>query len=378
MQRYIFFSSTKGIRILFLLLIRSLIIVLNSMHISQLLINWYQDHQRDLPWRQTTDPYKIWLSEIILQQTRVDQGIAYYYQFLKKFPKIEDLAKAEEQTVLRLWQGLGYYSRARNLHKTAQAIVKDYQGAFPVDYDLLIKLKGIGDYTAAAIASHAFGLPYAVVDGNVYRFLARYFLIEEPIDTGKGQKHFKKLANDILDKQNPGLNNQAIMEFGALQCKPKNPNCSICPFVETCQAFAKNKIAVLPVKKGKIKVRNRYFNYFIIQDSSRKIILKQRTEKDVWHNLYDFPMLEKELSETDLISGEFIKSFFNSENVNIQNISPIQIHLLSHQKLYLRFIELNFSPSAKIEKELQAYSREEIENLPLSRPIEQFLNRFLS
>lgn len=348
------------------------------MHISQLLINWYQDHQRDLPWRQTTNPYNIWLSEIILQQTRVDQGMAYYFRFLEKFPTVELLAKAEEQVVLRLWQGLGYYSRARNLHKTAQAIVSDYQGKFPADYDLLIKLKGIGDYTAAAIASHAFGLPHAVVDGNVYRFLSRYFSIEEPIDTGKGQKQFKKIAEDILNKQNPGLHNQAIMEFGALQCKPKNPNCDICPFVETCQAFAKKKIAILPVKKGKIKVRNRYFNYFIIQDSSHKIIMKQRTTKDVWHNLYDFPMLERELSETDLINGEFIKGVFNSENFNIQNISPIQIHLLSHQKLHLRFIELKFSPATKIEKELRAYAREEIENLPLPRPVEQFLNRFLS
>ena len=348
------------------------------MHISQVLINWYQEHQRDLPWRQTTDPYKIWLSEIILQQTRVDQGMAYYFRFLEKFPAVENLAKAEEQTVLRLWQGLGYYSRARNLHKTAQIIVSDYDGVFPDNYDLLIKLKGIGDYTASAIASHAFGLPHAVIDGNVYRFLARYFLIEEPIDTGKGQKHFKKLAQNLLNKQNPGLHNQAIMEFGALQCKPKNPNCSDCPFIETCQAFAKKKTSVLPVKKGKTKVRNRYFNYFIIQDSLGKIILKQRTTKDVWHKLYDFPMLEKELSETDLISGEFMKSFFNSKNFNIQNISPVQIHLLSHQRLHLRFIELEFSPSTEIEKEFQVYSREEIENLPLPRPIEQFLNRFLS
>lgn len=348
------------------------------MHISQVLINWYQDHQRDLPWRQTTDPYKIWLSEIILQQTRVDQGMSYYFRFLERFPTIKCLAKAEEQTVLRLWQGLGYYSRARNLHKTAQIIVSDYDGRFPADYNLLLKLKGVGDYTAAAIASHAFGLPHAVVDGNVYRFLARYFSIDEPIDTGKGQKQFKKIAKDILNKQNPGLHNQAIMEFGALQCKPKNPNCNLCPFVGTCQAFAEKKIDKLPIKKGKTKVRNRYFNYFIIQDSSQKIIMKQRIAKDVWQNLYDFPMLEEELSETDLINGEFIKTKFVSEKYNIQSISPIQIHLLSHQKLHLRFIKLEFSPEAKIEKGLEAYTRQEIENLPLPRPIEQFLNRFLS
>ena len=349
------------------------------MHLSQLLINWYQDHQRKLPWRNTNDPYKIWLSEIILQQTRVDQGMAYYFRFLDKFPKVEDLAKADEQLVLRLWQGLGYYSRARNLHKTAQIIVRDFQGKFPANYKLLLDLKGVGDYTASAIASHAFGLPHAVVDGNVYRFLSRYYLIEEPIDTGKGQKYFKKVAQEILDKQNPGLHNQAVMEFGALQCKPKNPDCSNCPFIDTCLAFAKKKIDSLPFKKIKTKVRNRFFNYFIIQDALGKIMLKQRTEKDVWQNLYDFPLLETEaeLSESDIIKTKAIQNFFNFSDFTIQNISPVQIHLLSHQKLHLRFVELKFSSFLKGKNIDKRYTQKEIEHLPLPKPIEQFLSRFI-
>lgn len=349
------------------------------MLISQILINWYHIHQRDLPWRHSTDPYKIWLSEIILQQTRVDQGMAYYYRFLDKFPTVEELAKADEQEVLRLWQGLGYYSRARNLHITAQIIYSDYKGLFPADFNLLIKLKGVGDYTAAAIASHAFGLAHAVVDGNVYRFLARYFLIEEPIDTNKGQKHFKKLANELLNKQNPGLYNQAIMEFGALQCKPKNPDCTVCPLRETCQAFAKKKVDNLPFKKGKTKVRNRYFNYFILQDFEGKIMLKQRIEKDVWQNLYDFPLIEsaKPLDQKDLLKAMANEDFFDKHNDTIEEISPCQIHLLSHQKLHLRFIRLK--NSELIEKEnLKKYSSSQIDQLPLPRPIEHFLNAFLS
>lgn len=349
------------------------------MHISQVLISWYQEHQRDLPWRHTTNPYKIWLSEIILQQTRIDQGMSYYYRFLEKFPRVQDLAKAEEQVVLRLWQGLGYYSRARNLHNTAQTIVNDFQSKFPANYEMLLKLKGIGDYTAAAIASHAFNLPHAVVDGNVYRFLARYFLIEEHIDTGKGQKYFKKIAKDLLDKQNSGQHNQAIIEFGALQCKPKNPDCSVCPFVETCQAFAKKKINSLPIKKGKTKVRNRYFNYFVVRDSAERIVLKKRTGKDVWHNLYDFPLVEtaKALNEVDLLKTKAIENLFGEHNFIIEKIYPWQIHLLSHQKLHLRFIILKLS-GFESKQNLIKYTSAQIDQLPLPRPIDQFLSLFLS
>lgn len=348
------------------------------MLISLQLINWYQEHHRILPWRETKDAYRIWLSEIILQQTRVDQGIAYYYRFIEKFPSVENLAKADEQTVLRLWQGLGYYSRARNLHKTAQVIVSNYGGFFPADFDLLLGLKGIGEYTASAIASHAFGIPKAVVDGNVYRFLARYFSIFEPINTSKGQKYFKNLAQELLDKQNPSIHNQAIMEFGALQCKPKNPDCANCPLKNSCQAFATNNIDSLPVKKGKTKVRNRYFNYFIFQDNFGKIILKKRTEKDVWHNLYDFPQIEteNELTAKELVSSNRIELKFATKTFTIIRILPTKIHLLSHQKLHIRFIEINI-PYYTLQPNCFAYSPNEISKLPLPRPIEQFLHQFI-
>ena len=347
------------------------------MLISQKLINWYQVHKRDLPWRHTNDPYNILLSEMILQQTRVDQGISYYYKFIERFPNIEDLAKADEQEVLRLWQGLGYYSRARNLLHTAQFIVSEYNGEFPKEYKKLLALKGVGDYTAAAIASHAFDLHYAVVDGNVYRFLARYFAIEEAIDTSKGKKLFKNIANDLLDKQRPGLHNQAIMEFGALHCKPQNPKCTNCPFMENCQAFADKKIDLLPIKKGKTKIRNRYFNYFIVQNTKKEISMKKRTEKDVWFNLYDFPLIETltHLSELELFETNAAEMIFNSVNYTIKNIFPIQVHLLSHQKLHLRFIEIDLV-SENLTEKFRNYSFEEIEKLPLPRPIDQFLSGF--
>lgn len=349
------------------------------MSISSELILWYQVHHRNLPWRYTTDPYKIWLSEIILQQTRVDQGMAYYYRFLEKFPQITNLANADEQEVLRIWQGLGYYSRARFLHKTAQIIVNEYQGSFPASFDLLLKLKGVGEYTAAAIASHAFGLPHSVVDGNVYRFLARFFAVEEAIDTGKGQKYFKKLANEILDKKSPSIHNQAIMEFGALQCKPKNPDCTICPFKESCKALAGNKVDLLPLKNGKTKVRNRYFNYFVFQDENKKTVMKKRIENDVWHNLYDFPMVETEnkLLDETLIATAFSDELIPSDRVSIKKIFPTKIHLLSHQKLHIRFIEIDI-PLINLKPAFMAYSNVEIENLPLAKPIEKFLNHFLS
>lgn len=347
------------------------------MVISQLLINWYKTHQRNLPWRSTSDPYKIWLSEIIMQQTRIDQGLAYYQRFIVRFPCVKSLAEADEQEVLRLWQGLGYYSRARNLHKSAQYIVNESNGVFPSDYASLIKLKGIGDYTASAIASFAFGLPHAVVDGNVYRFLSRYFSIEDPIDSLKGQKHFKILANQILDKQNPGLHNQAIMEFGSLQCKPQNPDCNQCPLNNSCLSFANNTIGFLPYKQGKTKVTKRYINYFILQDDTGKILMKQRTAKDVWHNLYDFPLYETDhpKSDMDFMNSLTQENIFGLNDFVIKKISPIQIHLLSHQKLHLRFIQLGIQKFG-IQHPFTAYTKTDIEKLPLPRPIEQYLDLF--
>ncbi len=224
---------------------------------SKKIIAWYQQNKRELPWRNTKDPYLIWLSEIILQQTRVEQGMAYYLKFAKEFPSVKELAKAENEKVMKLWQGLGYYSRARNLHTTAKTITDNYKGKFPEQHEDILLLKGVGEYTAAAIVSFAFNKPHAVVDGNVYRLLSRVFGIETPIDTTLGKKEFNALANELLDKKNPALHNQAIMEFGAIQCKPVSPDCSVCPLNTMCFAYSKKSVSKLPVKAKKTKVRNR-------------------------------------------------------------------------------------------------------------------------
>jgi A/G-specific adenine glycosylase len=235
------------------------------MNFSNKLVSWYQVNKRDLPWRNTANAYYIWLSEIILQQTRVAQGMPYYLSFVKAYPKIEDLANAPEDEVLKMWQGLGYYSRARNLHFTAKDIAANYGGKFPNDYQKILKLKGVGTYTAAAITSFAFDLPYAVVDGNVVRALSRIFGINTPFDTTIGKKQFKELTQELLIKENPSVYNQAIMEFGAMQCKPKSPDCSVCPMRDFCEAYNNNTIAELPVKSKKIKVKNRFLHFLMIE-----------------------------------------------------------------------------------------------------------------
>ena len=229
---------------------------------SKTLINWYSVNKRELPWRQTIDPYYIWLSEIILQQTQVAQGLPYYVKFTEEFPSVFHLAKAQEGHVLKLWQGLGYYSRARNLHTTAKYIAAELKGEFPNNYKDLLKLKGIGDYTASAIASICFNKPEAVVDGNVYRVLSRYFGIDTPINSPKGAKEFKQLAQELIDKKDPATFNQAIMEFGATQCKPQSPDCTLCPFTSSCIAFNENRIIELPVKIKSGKAKKKYFNFF--------------------------------------------------------------------------------------------------------------------
>jgi len=346
------------------------------MFLSDQLIFWYQIHQRNLPWRHTNDPYFIWLSEIILQQTRVEQGRGYYDAFVQKYPSISALANAKEEDVLRLWQGLGYYSRARNLLHAAKTIESKFGGVFPKEYKQILDLKGIGPYTAAAIASFAYNLPHAVVDGNVYRFLARYFGIETPINTTKGQKEFQLLAQKILNPEKAAIHNQAIMEFGALQCKPQNPNCIDCPLKESCLAFAQKKVAILPKKQGKIKVSNRYFNYFVVSNTNNEFLLKKRTEKDVWFQLYDFPLLETDraLSEIELTENQIISKFFQTNDFIVHKMYPEKIHLLSHQRLHLRFIHLiinNYTPK----NEFRFFSTKEIQSLPLPRPIEQFFKQ---
>ncbi|WP_299105873.1 A/G-specific adenine glycosylase [uncultured Winogradskyella sp.] len=304
------------------------------------LINWYSINKRELPWRKTKNPYNIWLSEIILQQTQVKQGQPYYEAFVSKYPTIFDLASASETEVLKLWQGLGYYSRARNLHTTAKHIVNELNGVFPNNYKDLLKLKGVGDYTASAISSIAFNEVAAVVDGNVYRVLSRYFGIDTPINSTLGIKEFKKLASTLIDTEQPDIYNQAIMEFGALQCKPKNPDCDSCPLRASCVALQKKTVDVLPVKLKKTKVTTKYFNFLVCIDSNNKILFEKRTHKGIWQNLYQFPLIE---SEKSLTSDEFqllniedtlLKTSF--KDYALYNETDI-VHKLSHQHLYTKF-----------------------------------------
>ncbi|HAE30768.1 MAG TPA: A/G-specific adenine glycosylase [Flavobacteriales bacterium] len=308
------------------------------MEFSDKLIDWYQGNKRDLPWRHTNDPYKVWLSEVILQQTRVAQGLSYYLKFERVFPTVFDLAAAPEELILKTWQGLGYYSRARNMHSTAKQIVDDFDGKFPNSYDELILLKGIGDYTASAIASFCFGKKHAVVDGNVFRVLSRVFGIDTPIDSTLGKKNFKTLAEELICSDRPAIFNQAMMEFGALQCTPKSPDCTSCPLNNTCVAYSLNQVNDLPKKSKKVKKRNRYFEYLVILTSDNTII-QQRKEKDIWAKLFEFPLIEySEAPDPELVLadiGQFLKMDFSV----VQKSMPIK-HLLSHQNLFVRFWQL--------------------------------------
>lgn len=306
------------------------------------LIDWYEENKRKLPWRLTNNPYFIWLSEIILQQTRVDQGLPYYKRFIENYPRIENLANASQDEVFKLWQGLGYYNRARNLHETAKLVTDRYKGAFPASYQDVIALKGIGEYTAAAIMSFAYNEPYAAVDGNVYRVLSRIFGIEEYIDTSVGKKVFQELATELLDKEHAGLFNQAMMDFGSLQCVPKSPDCGRCPFADSCVAYNKKLVEVLPRKKGKVAVRKRYFNYIDVRVGER-LFLRKRTEKDIWQNLYELPLIEtnSELSFDELLKTDEYKRMF-SEVKKVKVLKNKQFkHVLSHQIIYATFYQVS-------------------------------------
>lgn len=309
--------------------------------LSQQLTNWYTNNKRNLPWRNTQNPYFIWLSEIILQQTRVAQGLNYFLKFQKNYPTVSDLANAKEDDVLKDWQGLGYYSRARNLHAAAKYIHEELNAEFPNTFVDIKKLKGVGDYTAAAIASFAFKLPHAVVDGNVYRVLARYYGIRTAIDSSKGKKEFQTIADQILNKEQPDLHNQAIMEFGALQCTPKNPNCEVCTLQSNCIAFQENSIDSLPFKEGKIKQRKRYFHYLIIQEEDF-IYINKRQGKGIWQNLYEFPLIEteKEIEGKDLLKSDDIKVLFKNQPFTFNHISKSRKHILSHQILTAKFYHI--------------------------------------
>lgn len=351
---------------------------IEELHFSNTLLHWFKKNERNLPWRNTADPYRIWLSEVILQQTRVAQGMPYYLKFIEKYPDIQSLANAPTDDVLRTWQGLGYYSRARNLHETAKVVVNELHGKFPDKYIELIKLKGIGSYTAAAIASFSTNEAVAVVDGNVYRVLARYFGLDTDIMSGLGKKQFQELAQSQLPISKASDHNQAIMEFGALQCVPKNPNCNICPFANTCVAFNTKKVSELPVKLKKVNVKHRYLYYFLPKYSkSVKLWMRGRNEGDVWQGLYDFPCLETEapIQETELLASLTEKFIGNSliqplsfENY-ISEYSQQHKHQLTHQRLFVRFIHISelFLDDFELwcaKNDYLAYSIDEAQNLP--------------
>ena len=343
------------------------------MDFSNSLLSWYLQNKRDLPWRNTVNPYPIWLSEIMLQQTKVAQGLPYFFTFIEAFPTILDLAKADEEQVLKLWQGLGYYSRARNMHKTAQIIAFELKGNFPNNYNDLIKLKGVGEYTAAAIASFAFNEVVPVVDGNVFRVLSRYLDIETDIASASAKKEFSALAKELMPVNNPALFNQAIMEFGALQCVPKNPDCTNCIFNASCAALQKKKVTELPVKLKKTKVTNRYFNYLVFLDNLNKTIINKRTEKGIWHNLYEFPVIEAE-EELDFetiseaISEKYID--FSIDSIVVYNPEQI-IHKLSHQKLHINFYRV-----AVTEEILEGVSLDILKNYPFPIVIYNFIEKY--
>lgn len=332
-------------------------------------MDWYPRHRRDLPWRHTQDPYAIWLSEIILQQTRVQQGLPYYERFLSAYPTVQDLASAPEQDVLRLWQGLGYYSRARNMRHTAQQVVQEFGGVFPGTYAELVKLRGIGPYTAAAIASFSFGERVAVLDGNVYRVLARVFGITTDIATPAARKEFQHLANQLISTENPADYNQAIMEFGAIQCTPANPDCLFCPVREQCFAFQHGMVHQLPVKSKAKAARTRFFHYLVLRHGEQ-VYLRKRVAKDIWHSLYDFWLLET--PEPTLPPQALLAELqdLGARVVTDRAAEPTTAmrHALSHQKVEAQFHELwleqPLAADVLAASGLQAYSGDVIDQLP--------------
>ena len=303
------------------------------------LLAWYQQNKRDLPWRHTKDPYKIWLCEIIMQQTRVAQGLAYYNRFVEAFSTPAALAGAPEAKVLKLWQGLGYYSRARNLHAAA----KSMNGVFPPTYAGVRALKGVGDYTAAAICSIAYNMPYAVVDGNVYRVLSRVFGISTPIDSTEGKKQFAALAQKLLDKKNPGDHNQALMDLGAMVCTPQAPQCLVCPLAKICQAYQKGTQEKLPVKTQKTKISTRYFHYIYVEQGN-STWLHQRGPGDVWQNLYEPPLAE---TPDEYLNSPLLKKWFGNSQIRTITKTPLK-HVLSHRVIYAHLYKVVLPPARKV------------------------------
>ncbi len=345
---------------------------------SRLLLTWdRRSNSRQMPWKGEKDPYRIWLSEIILQQTRVEQGWEYYNRFIKTFPDIRRLAAAPDKKVFKLWEGLGYYSRCRNLLATARYITNERKGIFPDTYEAIKSLKGVGPYTAAAIASFAFGLPHAVVDGNVFRVLSRVFGIAKPIDSGDGKKYFTALAEELLDKKQPGRYNQALMDFGAVVCKPQSPQCPGCPFRKSCCAYIQNKTDQLPVKSKKTGVRHRRFYYLVLESGNEKFI-RQRREKDIWQDLFEFPFIEsaKSIPVNQVLTAAVEQHLIPKENTDIISVSPEYRQQLSHQKITATFIRIRsgkkrFRPDGCIRM-----NKKNTGHYPFPRLIRRYLDGF--
>ena len=342
---------------------------------SEILINWYREHKRELPWRESSDPYLIWISEIILQQTRVVQGYDYFIRFIKRFPDVTSLAEADEDEVMKFWQGLGYYSRARNLHAAARSM----NGVFPKTYPEVLALKGVGEYTAAAICSFAYNMPYAVVDGNVYRVLSRYLGIETPIDSTEGKKLFASLAGEFLDKSRPAVYNQAIMDFGAIQCTPQNPACLFCTLAGSCMALSKSMVAQLPVKQHKTKTTERFLNYIYVRAGACTFINK-RTGNDIWKNLFELPLIETASSVTEeelLALPEFIKLFDKEEVPVVRSICRNVKHVLSHRVLYANFYEVVLPEKTKSFSSYLKIKTNELEQYAVPKLIHAFLEKYV-
>lgn len=344
---------------------------------SKILREWYAKNERDLPWRQTKDPYRIWISEIILQQTRVAQGLDYYNRFVGRFPDVRSLAEAEQVEVLKYWQGLGYYSRARNLHEAAQDIMCRFQGVFPNRYEDILSLKGIGEYTAAAIVSFAWNKPYPVIDGNVFRVLGRLFAVSTPIDTGKGKKEYRELATLLMSPNQAGVHNQAIMEFGALQCTPQNPDCAQCPLLDCCAAYASGNPQQYPVKQNKTKTRDRYLHYFFVTCGACTY-LHRRAGKDIWEGLYEFPLIETASPEDFVkISGDTaFKKLFRGTGKPEFSIAAADVkHVLSHQILHATFYKVKIQKENAAFEKYQKIRLSELDEYPVPKLISAFLAR---
>lgn len=349
-----------------------------GLEVSRILRNWYNVNKRGLPWRNTNNPYVIWISEIILQQTRVNQGLDYFLRFVNRFPDVASLAVASEDEVLKYWQGLGYYSRARNLHAAAKDIVNRFDGIFPSAYEEVLSLKGVGGYTAAAIVSFAWNRPYPVVDGNVFRVLSRLFAVSEPIDSGGGKRLFTELAGDVMDAKHAGMHNQAIMEFGALQCTPVSPDCGICPLNHQCMAYASGAVLSFPVKQQKVKSRNRYFHYFHVVYRNAYVYLNRREGDDIWKGLFEFPMIETD-GPADFIALRETESFRNLfDGIKDMNISvelSDKKHVLSHQVLYANFYRVDIdTESAGLASYLKVPFAE-VENYAVPRLVHIYLEK---